>query len=78
VIKMSNATLTKSKYENEIKTENDYYEDDKPAPIFDRYGNPTPETLQAFYEIENGLTEEMTLEEFNAQLDEIFGTVETV
>ena len=68
---MSNATLTKSKYENEIKTENNHYEDDKPAPIFDRYGNPTPETLQAFYEIENGLTEETTLEELQAWIDSL-------
>ena len=68
---MSNATLTKSKYENEIKTENNHYEDDKPAPIFDKYGNPTPETLQAFYEIENGLTEETTLEELQAWIDSL-------
>ena len=67
---MTNATLTKPAYEEELFTEDEDY---KPVPIFDKYGNPTPETLQAFYEVEHGLTETVTLEEFMAELDEILG-----
>ncbi len=63
-----NNTLTKEK-ETLIDGSRDY----KPSYIFDRYGNPTPETLEAFYESEHGLAEPITLEEFNSQLDEIFG-----
>ena len=67
---MTNATLTKPAYEEELFTEDEEY---KPVPIFDKYGNPTPETLQAFYEVEHGLVDIMTLDEFKAELDEIFG-----
>ena len=53
----------------------DYELDDgKPEPLFDKYGNPTPETLEAIYEVENGLTEEVTLEELLAEFDEICRT----
>ena len=38
--------------------------------MFDRYGNPTPETLRACRELELGLGEKMTLEEFLAELDD--------
>ena len=67
---MSEATLTRPNYEEDLLTEDEEY---KPVPIFDKYGNPTPETLQAFYEAEHGLVDIMTLDEFKAELDEIFG-----
>lgn len=44
---------------------------DTPAPIYDQYGNPTVETMDAFYESENGLCEETTL-------DELFGWVDSL
>ena len=56
----------------------DDLQDYQPSPIFDRYGNPTPETLEAMYETEHGLTETMTLEEFKAELDEIFGSISII
>lgn len=37
--------------------------DGEPDVLFDAYGNPAPDTLQAFYEIEHGLTEEVSFEE---------------
>ena len=39
-------------------------------PIFDKYGNPAPETLEAIYEIENGLTEEVSFEELMSWANE--------
>ncbi len=64
---MTNATLTKPAYEEELFTEDEEY---KPVPIFDKYGNPTPETLEAFYESEHGLTEPVTFEELIAWANE--------
>lgn len=67
-----NAILEEKKSALDYKLDDDnYFDDGEPEPLFDEYGNPTPETLQAFYEIENGLTEKMTLDEFLAELDEI-------
>jgi len=65
-----NGTLIKNPTQN-YKLDYDYLDDCEPEPLFDEYGNPTPETLESFYEIENGLTEKMTLEEFLSELDEI-------
>ena len=67
-----NNTLTKN-FKNAYKV--NYSNDLEPEPLFDIYGNPTPETLRACYELENGLGEEMTLEEFFAELDEICSPV---
>lgn len=44
---------------------------DTPAPIYDKYGNPTVETMDAFYESEHGLGEETTLEELFAWVDSL-------
>ena len=66
---MKSTTLTKNK--NEINFTNNFYDENEPAPIFDKYGNPTPETLQAFYEVEHGLTEETTLEDLQAWIDSL-------
>ena len=64
---MSEATLTRPNYEEDLLTEDEEY---KPVPIFDKYGNPTPETLEAFYESEHGLTEAVTFEELMAWANE--------
>jgi len=70
-----NETLEKEKnFVQDYKLADDDFDDGEPEPLFDKYGNPTPETLEAIYEIENGLTEKMTLEEFLAELDEICRT----
>ena len=48
-----------------------YYDDDdsdEVAPIWDKYGNPTRETLDAMYESRHGLCEEMTVEEAIAEI----------
>ena len=69
-----NETLTKNP-ENDYEL--DYIDDGSPAgngelePLFDKDGNPTPETLRACRELELGLGEEMTLDEFFSELDEI-------
>lgn len=42
---------------------------DTPAPIYDQCGNPTVETMDAFYESENGLCEETTLDELFEMLN---------
>lgn len=39
-------------------------EDYEPGPVWDRYGNPTVDTIAARYEVEHGLTETMTIDEF--------------
>lgn len=67
-----NNTLIKNPVKN-YKLDLDYnnYDDGEPEPLFDEYGNPMPETLEAFYEIENGLTEKMTLDEFLAWTNEV-------
>lgn len=36
-----------------------------PEPVWDRFGNPTRDTIASKYEVEHGLTEVMTLEEFH-------------
>ena len=44
-----------------------YYDDeddgDVPAPIWDKYGNPTHETLDAMYEARHGIGYVMTVDE---------------
>ena len=62
---MSNATLTR----NEVIRIGNY--EDEIVPIFDKYGNPTPETLRSFYEAEHGLTHPITLEELKEWIDEL-------
>ncbi len=62
-----NNTLTKN-FKNDYKP--DYMNDKEHKTIFDIYGNPTPETLRAFYEVEHGLTEEVSLEELRAWANE--------
>ncbi|MBR2208400.1 MAG: hypothetical protein IJ859_06280 [Synergistaceae bacterium] len=62
-----NAALEEKKSALDYKLDDDnYFDDGEPEPLFDEYGNPTPETLQAFYEIENGLTEKVSFEELMA------------
>ena len=70
---MNAALEKKSVLDYKLDDEN-YFDDGEPEPLFDEYGNPTPETLQAFYEIEHGLTKKTTLDEFLAELDEICRT----
>ena len=43
----------------------------EPVELFDKFGNPTPETLEAFYEADHGLTEPITLEELKKWIDEL-------
>ena len=71
-----NNTLIKNP-EQDYKLDYDYsnYDDGEPEPLFDEYGNPTPETLRACRELELGLGEKMTLDEFLAELDEICNPV---
>ena len=58
---MSEATLTKEQHDIERLVDDlPGYE---PVQLFDKYGNPTPHLLQAFWEDEHGLTEEISLEE---------------
>ncbi|MBQ6738567.1 MAG: hypothetical protein IJP41_08985 [Synergistaceae bacterium] len=65
---MSNATLTKEEYELMLLNDD---EEEELAPIFDKNGNPTPETLRSFYEAEHGLTHPITLEELKEWIDEL-------
>ena len=51
-----------------------YYDEDDdsdvPAPVFDKYGNPTRETLDAMYEDRHGIySEPMTVDELFAEWD---------
>ena len=69
---MSNATLTR----NEVIRIGNY--EDEIAPIFDKNGNPTAETLESFQEDEDGLIEFMTLEDFKAELDEIRRSIKSI
>ena len=50
----------------------DDYDDDSdvPAPVWDKYGNPTRETLDAMYESRHGIGYVMTLEEAIAEIHE--------
>ena len=60
----------------------DYYNDDddatEPEPVWDRFGNPTRDTIAAKYEAEHGLCEAMTFEEFCEELDEVLGSGKSV
>ncbi|MBQ7154506.1 MAG: hypothetical protein IJR85_02985 [Synergistaceae bacterium] len=49
----------------------DYDDDDEIRPVYDRYGNPTVETMDAMYESLHGLGEETTLEELQAWVDSL-------
>ena len=62
-----NNTLTKN-FKNAYKV--NYSDDLEPEPLFDIYGNPTPETLRACYELENGLGEEVSLDDLLAWANE--------
>ena len=55
-----NNTLTKN-FKNAYKV--NHSDDLEPEPLFDIYGNPTPETLRTCYELENGLGEEVSLDD---------------
>ena len=52
-----------------------YYDDeddcDVPAPVRDRFGNPTRETLDAMYETEHGLTEPTAVEDLLSWVDSL-------
>ncbi len=66
-----NETLEKEKnFVQDYKLADDDFDDSEPEPLFDKYGNPTPETLEAIYEIENGLTEEVSFEELMSWANE--------
>lgn len=58
----------------------DYYNDEGtyPEPVWDKFGNPTRDTIAAKYESEHGIGESITFEEFCEELDEILGPVERV
>ncbi|MBR1439300.1 MAG: hypothetical protein IJ587_12280 [Synergistaceae bacterium] len=51
-----------------------YYDDDDdsgmPAPVWDKYGNPTRETLDAMYESRHGIGYVMTVEEAIQEIHE--------
>ena len=51
-----------------------YYDDDdesdEPSPVWDKYGNPTRETLDAMYEARHGIGYVMTVEEAVAEIHE--------
>ena len=53
----------------------DYYNDDddatEPVPVWDRFGNPTRDTIAAKYESEHGLTEPTTLEDLLSWVDSL-------
>ena len=57
-----------------------YYDDDDdcdtPAPLWDIYGNPTRETLDAMYEDRHDIGETMTWEEFCDELQELYDETE--
>ena len=40
-----------------------------PEQLFDKYGEPTSETLRAFEETEKGLLESVTIEEMRAEFN---------
>ena len=50
----------------------DYYNDDddaeEPEPVWDKFGNPTRDTIAAKYEAEHGIGEIMTVEEAIAEI----------
>ena len=53
-------------YSAEVDGNDDYV----PAPVWDKFGNPTRDTIAAKYEEEHGLIDgPMTIEEFFAELD---------
>ncbi len=63
-----NGTLIKNPTQNYRL---DYTDNDGEFDVlFDAYGNPAPALLQAFYEDEHGLTEEVSLEELTAWANE--------
>ncbi len=49
------------------------YDDEEyvPEAVYDRYGNPTRDTIAAMYEAEHGITEVMTLDEFHGFLSSL-------
>ena len=65
-----NVTLEKEKISEKNFAQDYELNDGEPEPLFDKYGNPTPETLEAIYEVENGLTEEVSFEELMAWANE--------
>lgn len=48
----------------------DFDEDADPEPMFDKYGNPSRDTLAGMYEDKHDLREKLTLEELFEQFDE--------
>lgn len=57
-------------FDYEAYEEETSYDDYVPAPVWDRFGNPTRDTIAARYEVEHGLIEgPMTVDEFFAELD---------
>ena len=69
-----NVTLEKEKISEKNFAQDYELNDGEPEPLFDKYGNPTPETLRACRELELGLGKKMTVKEFLAELDEICRT----
>ena len=60
-------------YSAEVDGNDDYV----PAPLWDRFGNPTRDTIAAKYEEEHGLIDgPMTIEELFAEWDEILAETE--
>ncbi len=49
----------------------DFDEDADPEPVYDRYGNPTRDTLASLYEDLHGLTTPVNLEELIAWADNL-------
>ncbi|MBQ3447738.1 MAG: hypothetical protein IJG37_08860 [Synergistaceae bacterium] len=50
----------------------DQDEEREPEPMFDRFGNPTRDTIASMYEVRNGIHPHlMTLEEFHDWMNEV-------
>ncbi len=54
----------------------EFDEDAEPEPNYDRFGNPTKDTLAGMYEDRHGLGESMTLDEFHEWLVEVCAEVD--
>ena len=55
----------------------DQDEDREPEPMYDRYGNPTRDTIAAMYEMRHRITHDrMTLDEFHSWMSEMYEEAE--
>ncbi len=61
-------TFDYESYEKEAYGNDDY----EPAPIYDRFGNPTRDTIAALYESRHDIGDDMTLEEFFDEMRQLY------